>query len=66
MKKYKNSLFYITTIGGFSALMYWVATNGLDLEFNRNIVIKTTTNSQWEEFVIAMSHNIHHPLAILL
>ncbi len=66
MKNYRNSIFYIATIGIFSALMYLIVIRGKDLEINRSIVINTSQNSQWEDFLEAMLHNITHPLAILL
>lgn len=66
MKKYRNSIFYTVTVGIFSALIYLIVVRGKDLEVNRNIVINTSQNSQWEDFLEAMLHNIYHPLAILL
>jgi hypothetical protein len=39
MKNFKNSLFYILIIGGFSFLMYWIAVQGEKLEWNRNIEV---------------------------
>ena len=66
MKNYRNSIFYISTIGVFSALIYLIIIHGKDLEINRNIVVNTSNNSQWQDFLEAMLHNIYHPLAILL
>ncbi len=66
MKNFKNSIFYIVTIGIFSALMYWIATQGKSLEGNRNIVEKVVESSQWNDFIESMVHNLTHPLAILL
>ncbi|MDI1324890.1 MAG: cation:proton antiporter [Algoriphagus sp.] len=66
MKKYKNGIFYISTIGFFSALMYWVVVMGADLELGRAIVVPNTGLSQWEEFIHSLTYNLKHPLAILL
>lgn len=66
MKKYRNSLFYITTIGGFVALMYWLVLLGAKLEHGRNIVIPESEKGQWLDFVDSLVHNLEHPLAILL
>ncbi|UPQ80281.1 cation:proton antiporter [Flavobacterium azooxidireducens] len=66
MKNFKNSFFYILIIGGFSALMYWIAVQGEKLEYNRNIEVVSTNLSQWDSFLESITHNIHHPLAILL
>jgi len=66
MARFKNSIFYIGTIGGFSALIYWIILIGGKLEQGRDIVISKSDKSQWHEFVEALMHNLQHPLAILL
>lgn len=67
MKNIKNLLFYIITIGGVSAIMYFIVLQGESLEPGKftggkdgNIV------SQWQQFKDTYFHNITHPLAILL
>jgi Kef-type K+ transport system membrane component KefB len=66
MQRFKNSLFYVGIIGGFTALMYWIVLLGAKLEDGRNIVIKETGRTQWQEFLESLAHNLYHPLAILL
>lgn len=66
MKRYKNSIFYITTIGGFSALIYWIIILGAKLENGRNIVDKTSHSNHWNDFLNSLVHNLEHPLALLL
>jgi Kef-type K+ transport system membrane component KefB len=66
MRKSRNAIFYILTIGIFSALMYWISIKGQSLEKGRNIHSSEGHTSQWAEFVDSMSHNLNHPLAILL
>lgn len=66
MGKFKNSIFYISTIGGFSALMYWIILLGAKLEQSRNIIIPKSEKSQWAEFIHSLIHNLEHPLATLL
>lgn len=66
MKKFKNSIFYIGLIGGFSALMYWIVLLGSKLENGRKIVIPKSEISYWDEFVNSLLYNVEHPLAILL
>ena len=66
MKAFKNGVFYIAIIGGFSLLMYWIAINGIDLEKGREIIMPENLKSHWLEFLNAIMHNIKHPLAILL
>lgn len=66
MQKFKNSIFYLGVIGGFTALMYWIVVLGAKLELGRNIVIPDNGNSQWQEFLNSLVHNLEHPLAILL
>ncbi|ABG60753.1 cation:proton antiporter [Cytophaga hutchinsonii] len=66
MKKFKNGFFYIGIISVFSVLMYWIVLTGASLEKGRNIVIPQSGKSQWQEFLVAMQHNLQHPLAIML
>ena len=66
MQSIKNSFFYLTIIGGFSALMYWIILKGKALEIGRNIVSPQIENGHWNDFIISMNHNLQHPLAILL
>ena len=66
MKKYRNTIFYISTIGVFTALMYWIVSKSAILEIGRNIIQIKSNKSQWQEFVNALVENLQHPLAILL
>jgi Kef-type K+ transport system membrane component KefB len=66
MKRIRNVLFYIGTIGGFSALMYFIIQQGKALEANMNIVGRDNGESQLKMFAEAFMHNLTHPLAILL
>ena len=66
MKKFRNSIFYILITGGFSVLIYWILSKGKLLEEGRAVVSASSTNTQWSEFVNSISHNLQHPLAILL
>ncbi len=66
MNKIKNSLFYITIIGGFTALIYWVISKGAALEVGRNVVKKQIESNHWNDFLHSMVENLQHPLAILL
>ncbi|MFV7234056.1 cation:proton antiporter [Flavobacterium sp. ZB4R12] len=66
MRNIKNSFFYLITIGGFSALMYWIIIKGKMLEIGRNIVSHQIENGHWNDFTMSMNHNLQHPLAILL
>lgn len=66
MKNFKNTFFYIAIIGVFSSLMYWVVTKGKVLETGRNIISERVEKGHWNDFVESMTHNLKHPLAILL
>jgi len=66
MNNIKNSLFYVTIIGGFTALIYWVISKGVSLEVGRNIVKKSIESNHWKDFLHSMVDNLQHPLAILL
>ena len=65
MAKFKNSIFYVGIIGGFTVLMYWIGIMGTQKEAGRNIVANVP-KPQWDAFVDAFMHNIQHPLAMLL
>jgi len=66
MKKFRNSIFYVGIIGGFSVLMYWIILMGVKLETGRNLKIPTSDKSEWNEFLDSLIKNLHHPLALLL
>ena len=66
MNNIKNSLFYVTIIGGFTALIYWVISKGAALEVGRNIIKKKIESNHWNDFLHSMVENLQHPLAILL
>ena len=66
MKNLKNTIFYFTVTGGFIAIMYWVVGLGKNLEVGRAVVSKANNNSQWNQFLDSIIHNLKHPLAILL
>lgn len=66
MRKFRNTLFYIIIIGGFSGLMYWIAQKGILLEVGRNIHLQKVGDNQWAEFLDSFMHSLTHPLAILL
>jgi len=66
MKKFRNSIFYVVVIAVFSGLIYWALKNGKSLEAGRNIIDKTTGNSQWADFTDSLFHNLADPLALLL
>lgn len=68
MKNLRNVLFYIVTIGAFSALLYTFMHQGQFLE-KTNIAIgaaaRNNTSSR-DQFLDTFVHNLTHPLAILL
>ncbi|MDV2447520.1 cation/H(+) antiporter [Elizabethkingia anophelis] len=66
MQKYRNIIFYITTIIFFSGLMYWFFIEGKTLEAGENIISKTSGGSTLDNFVDSFMVNLHHPLALLL
>lgn len=66
MKKFRNTIFYVVTIGVFTALAYWIFLQGSDLEEGREIIQNTSSLSKWDQVKESMLHNLQHPLAILL
>lgn len=67
MKRFRNILFYIVIIGGFTMLIHWIVKLGENnLESAMNVFAPETGKSQWSLFLDAFFHNFSHPLAILL
>ena len=66
MKKFKNLIFYIVTIVGFSVAIYWIIEFGKKLELGKKIKLPISHNSNWVEFKTTLLHNLEHPLALLL
>jgi Kef-type K+ transport system membrane component KefB len=66
-KNIRNALFYILFIGGFLVLMYYTIQQGQSLESGKNAdPVVLTTHSPWGQFKETYSHNLMHPLAMLL
>ncbi|WP_140936916.1 cation:proton antiporter [Sphingobacterium lumbrici] len=65
MKNSKN-IFYIVTILGFSAIMYWIIIQGEKLEAFRQIDLVQSDKGAWTNFIDSIIQGVQHPLAILL
>ncbi len=66
MQKYRNIIFYISTIVVFSGIMYWFMMQGKSLDKGGLAEIAVPTGSTFDNFVCAITENFHHPLALLL
>jgi len=67
MKRYKNAVFYVVTIAGFSGLIWLILQKGLSLEGNKvNQFVPQISASTWHQFKETFLQNITHPLALLL
>ncbi len=67
MSKFKSLLYYVSVIGGFSALIYFFFIKGTLLESSNGVTELIRENlSSWEQFKDTLFHNLSHPLAILL
>ncbi len=67
MKKYKNGVFYVITIAGFSALIWFTLHMGLGLEKDKvKQFVPQISASTWNQFTESFLQNITHPLALLL
>ncbi len=67
MKKFRNILFYVLTIGGFSAIMYLIISRGKVQELSKVTDFAPKLEaSTWHQFRDTYIHNLTHPLAILL
>jgi Kef-type K+ transport system membrane component KefB len=66
MKNNRNTIFYFVVTGGFTALIYLILRQGKSLEIGKNYIRPVIERGHWNDFVESLSHNLHHPLAILL
>lgn len=66
MRKFRYTTFYISIIGGFSLLIYWIISRGAALEQNRKVVVPSSVKDEWVEFTETFAQNLTHPLALLL
>lgn len=68
MRNLKNLLFYVLTIGGFSALIFAIITWGQVWEAGKvtKPMHPVSSASTWDQFIQTAFHNLTHPLAILL
>lgn len=62
-KGQRDTLFYILTIGGFSALIYAVLQAGRQLEHTAQV---SPDGNAWQDFLAALQAGLHAPLALLL
>ncbi|MDO9153782.1 MAG: cation:proton antiporter [Paludibacter sp.] len=67
MKHIKNTLLYVSIIGSFTLLMYFIVVQGSKLEFGKNILFNHhSTGNQWQIFIETFLENLKHPLALTL
>lgn len=67
MKEGRNILFYITVLGFFGVLMYYIIQQGTILESQKDIQeVAARGDSVWNQFLESNHHNMVGPLAILL
>ncbi len=67
MKKIKNAVFYLGIIGLFTSLMYWIVQAGIkNLQSDLNVISSENGKNEWVLFLESFTHNLTHPLAILL
>lgn len=65
-KGWRNAAFYIATITGFSALIYWVLKKGALLRNLSAVPATTSKDDAATQTAHALAHNLTQPLAILL
>ncbi|OYU85571.1 MAG: cation/H(+) antiporter [Flavobacterium sp. BFFFF2] len=66
MRNLKNTLFYFIVTGGFIAIMYWIVGQGKALEVGRSIILPSSKDTQWMQFLSSLFHNFKHPMALLM
>jgi len=66
VRSINNSFFYLIVRAESSTLMYLIILKRKMLEVEQNIVSNQKENGHWNDFTTSMSHNLQHPLVILL
>ncbi len=66
MKKFHNTIFYISIIGGFSAIVYWIISSGKILEEGKHVVERAGGSNIFQDFLNALTQNLHLSTGILL
>lgn len=67
MKKYRNLIFYISTISIFSIIIYCILKFGTQyLEGHKAVQNFGAQSSPWQDFLRGLQDGIAHPLSILL
>jgi Kef-type K+ transport system membrane component KefB len=66
IENFRKIFFYISIMGGFTLLIFFILDKGLILEEGRNIVSASSRENDWAQFLDSLIHNFKHPLAILL
>lgn len=66
MKKFQSTILYISVLGAFFALMYWIIQTGKSLEVGRNVVEPPMQATYFTQFLQSFSTNLAHPVALIL
>ncbi|PVH25067.1 cation:proton antiporter [Sphingobacterium corticibacter] len=66
MKNLRSTVFYIAIVIFFSFFMYWIIQQGSALESGRDVLIPTSENGAWADFVESLKESLQYPLSILL
>jgi Kef-type K+ transport system membrane component KefB len=66
MNRFKNTIFYLLVIGGFSALIYWGLLLGAKLQSGKQLHAPNGDSNKWNDFTDGLLNNLSHPLALLL
>lgn len=64
--KYKNIIFYVSTLVIFWSIMYFFLMQWQTLETKEILTHQTQTVPAWTNFIESMQWNLHHPLSLLL
>jgi len=65
MKRYRNSLYYVSVIGFFIVLIYLINVFGKGSDAGRDIQVLPLRLSHWEEVIRSFTSSLGHPLIIL-
>ena len=66
MKKLRNTLFYLVIMGIFAALILLIIYWGKDLELGRDVLVKVSTGSPFQNFKSFIIENLNHSIGLLI
>lgn len=66
MKNLRSTIFYVSLTGICGFLIYWIVQQAHLLEEGRDIVVSTSSQGAWKDFLESIHHGFTEPLSTLL